>query len=357
MKDSKLTELRTQIDQTDKQIVALLDKRAAIAMQIGAAKNNGVVYRPAREVEVLKNAANTSNGDMPKTSLSIIYKEIIAACRNLQSPLSVSYLGPEGTYCEEAARLHCGQSSHYKSATTIDATIELAEKGLVDIAVLPLENSTEGSVTRTLDLLQKTSLKICGEIVLPIHHQLLGKVTKKENITSVIAHPQALAQCRNWLANNLPKAVLITATSNGEAARQASISPNTAAIASTRAADIYDLQIVSKNIEDEPTNTTRFIVLGQNESAATGNDKTSLICTVPNKPGALQNALSILAVHNINMTKLESRPSRSGPWEYLFYIDIDGHQTDTNIKKALNALSEQTISVKITGSYPKGAQL
>lgn len=349
-----LEQLRTNIDTIDLKIVTLLNERAKTAKLIGSAKTDGIIYKPAREIEVLQNVTQASQKSLPDASLEIIYREIIAACRNLQRPLTVSYLGPEGTYSEEAARQYCGQSSVFVPAGSINEALAMAESNQSDIAVLPIENSTEGSVSHTLDLLKHTPLTICGEITHPIHHQLLTNACDLSQINEVIAHPQALAQCRNWLDKHLPLVVRTSASSNAEAARLATASKNVAAIAGRRAASIYSLSVLQKNIEDEPNNTTRFLLLGKNTPPSTGNDKTSLICTTPNTPGALHRLLKIFADQNINIVKLESRPSRQNLWEYYFYIDIEGHQADKAIAQALVEIKNVTTSTKLLGSYPKG---
>lgn len=353
MPQQPLDALREEIDQLDNKIVHLLNERAAIAHRVGAAKKDGVVYRPAREAAVLTNVAKASSGDLPPESLAVIYKEIIAACRNLQQPLKVAYLGPEGTYCEQAARRQCGGSSTYLPAATLDEVVAMTEKGDADIAILPVENSTEGSVTRTLDLLMKTSLRVCGEVVLPVRHQLLSTAASLDDIDEVLAHPQALAQCRQWLDTYLPRATRTATASNAAAAQIATNKPRAAAIAGVQAADLYQLAILSKNIQDTVNNTTRFIVLGLSDTIPTGHDKTSLVCATANTPGALNQVLTTLAAHDINLVKLESRPSPNVLWDYLFYIDIDGHEADSRIVAALDQLREQTTFIKRLGSYPK----
>lgn len=354
MSSKSLTNLRKQIDDIDKQVVALLNKRAATARQIGAVKQGEITYRPEREAQVLHNIQYASSGDIPEDSLNIIYREIISACRNVQQPLRIAYLGPEGTYTEEAALKHFGQSSQYLPMPTIDKAIWAAEVGQADIAVVPVENSTEGSVARTLDVLTSTALTICDEILLPIQHNLLAKAGAMEDITEVLAHPQALAQCRQWLCEHLPHVKQTVAASNAEAARQAASSAGVAAIASKRASQLYDLPVVAQNIADDPANTTRFLALGTNAPAPTGADETSLLCSTPNTPGALHKVLAILAEQNINIVKLESRPAPGVIWDYLFYIDIDGHQADKPVAEALESLCQVASIVKVLGSYPKG---
>jgi chorismate mutase/prephenate dehydratase len=350
----ELTQLRQEIDATDREIVELLDKRAAIANRVGAAKKGGVIYKPAREAEVLAHVVKRSDGTMPAESMRTVYREIIAACRNLQQPLRVAYLGPEGTYSEEAARQHCGDTSEYIPVASIDEVVQAIEKGEATVGVVPVENSTEGTVNRTLDLLMQTSLTVNGEIVLPIHHQLLSKAGRLADTSEVIAHPQALAQCRAWLDKHLPHAKRTAASSNAEAVRLAAVDRQAAAIASERASGIYGVPVLARNIEDAANNTTRFLVLGSSEAGVTGSDKTSLICATPNTPGALHKVLAVLASQGINIVKLESRPSPDKLWDYIFYIDIDGHKDDEAVSDMLHLLQDQTIYVKVMGSYPKG---
>ncbi len=323
----------------DAQIVKLLGERADVAKQVGIIKGGKNVYQPAREAEVLAGVAAANHSALPNESLKTIYKEIISACRHIQKPLRVAFLGPAGTYCEEAARKMHGTNSEFVPCVDIEQTVRAVETGNADEAVVPIENSTEGSVRQTQDLLLQTQLKIYQEIALPIHHQLLTKAALLQDIQEVSAHPQALAQCRSWLAEHLPKASQTATTSNADAARQAFHSPRMAAIASTNAAAIYNLPILAANIEDSTNNTTRFVALGAQVAQPTGNDTTMLICTLPHCTGSLHKLLSVFVNANINLTKIESRPDPSANWKYLFYIQIDGHQSDA--------------TVKIIGSYQK----
>lgn len=356
MTTQQLTDLRQRIDKLDANIVRLMDERARVAREVGRAKGkNGPIYQPAREAQVLKQIVEASDGSMPVAALQAIYKEIIASCRNIQRPLRVAYLGPEGTYTEEAARMHCGATSEYISCRSIAEVVQTVEVGRADVAVVPVENSTEGPVNQTLDLLQQVQLHIGGEILLSIHHQLLSHAPSLNNITEVAAHPQALAQCASWLQVHLPLAKQVPQSSNAAAAQYASKHPTVAAIASVRAAATYDLPILAANIEDAANNTTRFIVLSHDTPLPSGNDKTSLVCSVPNTPGSLGRLLSVLSEASINMTKLESRPARNVAWDYVFFIDIDGHQNDRVTADALQKLEEQAAYVTILGSYPKAA--
>lgn len=353
MKEQPLEKLRKEIDTLNADLVTLLTRRAEVAQQIGVIKGGGQVYMPSREAQVLEQIRRLNVGPLDNNAMEGIFKEIIAACRNLERRLVVAYLGPEGTYSQEAARKHAGTSSEYAPYNTIDDVTTAVEKGRADIAVVPVENSTEGAVSRTLDLLLESNLLICGEVMLPIRHQLLTHAAKLEEISEVLAHPQALAQCRRWLAEHLPGVKITSVPSNAEAARLAVTSLTTAAIAGKLAADTYGLPALCQDIQDSGGNTTRFLVLGSTETTPTGNDKTSLVCSVPNRAGSLYDLLGILTAARINMTKLESRPAESALWDYVFYIDIDGHHTEPAVTQALQQMKEHATLVKVLGSYPK----
>lgn len=267
--------------------------------------------------------------------------------------MRIAYLGPAGTYSEEAAIAYGGADVSTIPAASSDEALKLVEADKADLAVIPIENSTAGTVTRTLDLLANTSLYVCGEVLLPIHHQLLSKTTDLKAITSVMAHPQALAQCRQWLDAHLPKAERLAAVSNAQAAAEAAKRPELAAIAGKRAAGLYGLSVVVEDIEDIAGNTTRFVAVGAQTAAPTGNDKTSLVCSVPNKAGALYELLGILAKHNVNMSKLESRPTPDAAWEYIFFIDVDGYATEEPVAAALAEIKRMATFLRVIGSYPK----
>jgi chorismate mutase/prephenate dehydratase len=353
MSDTKLDELRQDVDDINRELVALLNKRAKIAQQIGRAKKGAPIYDPARESAVLSKVVGANEGPLSGEAIKGIFKEIIAACRAIQQPLRVAYLGPQGTYSEEAARSQCGSACEYLAAETIDEAVGMVEGGRADLAVVPIENSTEGAVNRTLDLLLASELKICGEVMLPVRHQLISSAQKIDDITEVHAHPQALAQCRGWLAVKLPGARQVPAPSNAAAVQIAAKDGSLAAIAGVKAAEHYGLPILCQDIQDDSANATRFVVLGTAPAGRTDNDKTSLIWSVANQPGALAGALTILAAKNINMVKLESRPSKESKWEYVFYVDIDGHEQDELVAQALQELAKQLKLVKVIGSYPK----
>lgn len=351
-----LSELRDKIDVIDAEIVRLLNERANLAKKVAAAKGGGPKFAPAREEQVITNVLKANTGPFANVSLVAIYREIIACTLSLEQPMCVSYLGPAGTYSEEAARKRFGVPAELLPCATIDEVVKAVEQGGANVAVLPIENSTEGPVNRTHDLLLETPLKIIGEINLPIHHQLLSKAKSLQEVETVAAHPQALAQCREWLQKNVPNVTHQAMESNALAAQAAKDDPSVAAIAGKLAADEYGLPALATNIEDDKANTTRFLVLGNTPTPPSGNDRTSLVCSVPNKPGSLGKLITILSDAGINMTKLVSRPSPTGLWDYVFYIDVDGHQDDAPIAKALDKLQSQALFVKILGSYPKEAK-
>lgn len=356
MQEPELHTLRQQIDELNKTLVRTLSERASVAQRIGAIKGAGPVYAPAREAQVLEQVRSLNPGPLSHDALEAIFKEVIAACRNLERQLVVAYLGPKGTYTQEAAQRHAGAGSTYVPYASIDETLAAVEKNKADIAVIPIENSSEGAVPGTLDLLLETRLQICGEIVMPIHHQLITKANHISDLTTIMGHPQALAQCRRWLAQHVPHASLLPVASNAEAAIQAAGNGTAAAIASSAAADIYGLKLLASDIQDSSNNTTRFVALGSVPTASTGNDKTSLVCSVPNKSGSLYKLLGFFAEEGINVTKLESRPSENTLWDYIFYVDLDGHEADQPLNAALQKAKKQATWIKVLGSYPKAAR-
>ena len=348
-----LGDVRGKIDTIDLQIVKLLNDRAKLAEDVAKAKGDTPKFAPAREAQVIKNVLRANTGPFKDESLKAIYREIIACLLALEEPLRVSYLGPAGTYSEEAARTRFGVPARLVPCATLDDVVKAAEQNEADVAVVPVENSTEGAVNRTLDLLQETPLTIVGELGLPIHHQLLTKAKNLADVTVVAAHPQSLAQCRAWLQKNLPNAKHAPMESNAEAAQAAAADTHMAAIAGKLAAEEYNLPIVVSNIEDDRQNTTRFLILANMEVPASGSDKTSLVCSVPNKPGSLAKLITVISDSGVNITKLTSRPSPTGMWDYVFYIDVDGHRDDEAVSAALKNLTEQALFIKVLGSYPK----
>ena len=278
----------------------------------------------------------------------------MSACRALEDGISVAYLGPQGTFSEEAAIRQFGSQAQLRPCASIDDVFRQVEVGAVNYGVVPIENSTEGSISRTHDLLLATPLRICGEVLLSVHQCLMSKSGKPASVKKILSHSQSLAQCHEWLSQHYAKLKRVPVVSNAEAARLASKDATAAAIASKTAAAVYGLKIIASNIEDEPQNTTRFVVIAAHDAGPSGNDKTSLVMSTRNVPGAIHTLLTPLAQHGVSMTRLESRPARTGCWEYLFYVDIEGHQHDANVAKALGEVKEKAAFLKNLGSYPAG---
>jgi len=353
----KLKQLREQIDRLDDELLKLANQRAALAQQIGHLKEDGVVLRPERETQVLQRMQKQNSGPLSDTAVAQLFAEVMSQCRALEAPLTVAYLGPEGTFTEAAALKRFGRAIQEQSCATIDEVFRAVASGAAHYGMVPVENSSEGAVGRTLDLLMQSTLQICGEVNLPVHQCLLGlcppgQHRELSSIKSVYSHPQSFGQCQGWLNNNLHHAARIPVASNAEAARLASENPHSAAIAGSQAAALFGLMILAENIEDDASNTTRFLVLGNQQVAPSGKDKTSLVMSTANRPGAVHDLLLPLARHGVSMTKLESRPARSGLWEYVFYVDIEGHQADAKVAAALAELKQVAAFVKILGSYP-----
>ena len=349
---SDIEKLRQEIDRIDDELASLLQRRAALAQRIGQAKGGAPAYRPERESEILRRVGK-SQGALPAERVAAVFREIISACRGLEEAIRVSYLGPEGTFSEQAVRKHFGAAVEALPVASVDEAFRRCESGAAQFTVVPVENSTEGVVGRTLDLLLTTPLRICAEIELRVQQNLLSK-SALQDVRRIYSHSQSLAQCNGWLAQNLPAAERVAVASNAEAAQRASQEPGTAAIAGEAAAERYGLTILSRSIEDAPNNTTRFLVLGQIDPGPSGRDRTSLVMSAENKPGAVHALLTPLAEHRVSMTRIESRParSRSALWEYVFFIDLEGHQKDAPLAKALAELQRKAPFLKILGSYP-----
>jgi chorismate mutase/prephenate dehydratase len=353
-----LEQLRQQIDDIDRQIQSLISERARCAKQVGEVKGlteKADFYRPEREAQVLRAVAERNEGPLSNEQLLRLFREIMSACLAQEEPLKVAYLGPEGTFTQTAVYTQFGHSVRALSVPTIDEVFHEVESGVADFGVTPVENSTEGTVNHTLDMFLSSPLKICGEVELRIHQHLLGRMKDLSQIKRVCSHSQSLAQCRAWLSLYLPNVEKITVSSNAEAARRARDEEGTAALAGNAAAELYDLNVLYSNVEDQGDNTTRFLVIGRDQFPPSGNDKTSLLisATSTKGPGVLHHLLEPLAKHDINMTRIESRPSRRKKWEYVFFVDIDGHAEDEGIKPALEQMSEQTDLFRILGAYPK----
>ena len=301
---------------------------------------------------MLRRLAQRGAGPLPEKAVTHLFTEIISACRALEDAFSVACLGPKGTFSEEAAAKHFGGQAPTVLCSTIDEVFRSAEAGTVGYAVAPVENSTEGAVGRTLDLLVSTPLKICGEVLLPIHQNLLSRLPQPAAIERVYSHTQSLAQCNAWLNEHCPRAQRVPVGSNAEAARRAAEDAQSGAIAGKAAAEEYGLPVLAANIEDDPNNTTRFAVLGQQDAAVSGKDKTSFVMSAKNRPGAIHELLTPLAQNRVSMTRLESRPSRTGLWEYVFFVDIEGHRSDSHVAQALEEVRNRAAFLKILGSYP-----
>ena len=344
-----IDKLRGEIDKLDDELAALIQRRAGLAQNIGHLKGGAPAYRPERESEILRRIAATS-GPLAAERLLTVFREIISACRALEQSIRVSYLGPEGTFSEQAVRKHFGRAVEGLASASVDEAFRSAESGTAQFTVVPVENSTEGVVGRTLDLLLATPLRICGEVELRVQQNLLCRSDDIGSIKKIYSHAQSLAQTHGWLSQHLPRAERVPVTSNADAARRAAEEAGAAAVAGEAAAERYGLKVLSKGIEDDPNNTTRFLVLGNLDPAPTGKDRTSLVMSAENKPGAVHALLTPLAKHRVSMTRIESRPSRARLWEYMFFIDVEGHQKDERVAAALAELKAPYL--KILGSYP-----
>jgi chorismate mutase/prephenate dehydratase len=350
----ELLNLRNNIDRLDEEILERLAARASSAQRIGEIKQ-GNLYRPEREAQVLRRLAAANPGPLPGAAVQRIFREIMSACLALEQPLKVAYLGPAGTFSESASRKHFGSAPNFTPTAAIDDVFRMVEVGNADYGVVPVENSTEGAVGGTLDLLLANPLKICGEVKLRIHQHLLSRAEGIGATKRLYSHAQSLAQCHEWLNRNLANLSRVPVASNAEAARLASEDPESCAIAGEAAAELYGLNVLAANIEDDPNNTTRFLVISRHDAGPSGKDRTSLVCSAPNRPGAMHSLLEPLARHGVSMTKLQSRPARGGLWEYVFYVDIEGHRDDAAVTAALNELNERAAFVKVLGSYPVAA--
>ncbi len=343
---------RAAIDSIDDEIVRLVSERAAHARAIGEIKGGGLIYRPEREAQILRRVQEINPGPLSGESVARLLREVMSACLALEKPLTVAYLGPQGTFTQAAALKHFGHAAQTRASASIDDVFREVEAGAADYGVVPVENSTGGAVGTTLDRLLQTPLKICGEVDLRVHQFLLRKPGAAGAVAKVYSHAQSLVQCHEWLNRNFPATERVAVVSNAEAARLASLDDSVAAIAGETAAELYGLDKVAENIEDKPDNTTRFLVIGQHDSAPSGRDKTSLVMSAKNRPGAVYDLLTPLARNEVSMSKLESRPARIGLWDYVFFVDIDGHREDPHVAQALAELGDQASLLKILGSYP-----
>ena len=351
-----LVEARERIDGIDQQIQQLIAERAGWAQRVGKAKGplKAAIdyYRPEREAQVLRKVLDRNDGPLADEVLLRLFREIMSACLAQQEPLKVGFLGPEGTFSQQALIKHFGHSARGLPLSSIEEVFQEVEAGHADFGVVPVENSGQGTIQSTLDMFLTSKLKICGEVELHVHQYLLSRTGRLEDIERVYSHPMSLAQCRAWLRQHLPHGEKLPVSSNAEAARRARLADDAAAIAGESAGHVYGLKTVAGPIQDRQDNTTRFLVLGRELFNASGHDRTSLLVFVRDQPGALYNVLSPFAKHGISMNRIESRPSHAGHWQYAFFIDVAGHVDDEPVKRALAELGEYAADVKILGSYP-----
>jgi len=349
---SSLDALRRDLDEVDRELLAAMNRRAELARQIGQLKQAGgrAVYDPRREADVLRRVAEANGGPLSGESLRRVFRELVSATRGVQTPLRAAYLGPEFTFSHLAAIERFGQSAELVPVGTIAAVFEEVERGQAEYGVVPMENSTDGRVSDTLDCFSRSSARICGELPLRIHHCLLGTGTRDE-IGVVYSKPQPLSQCRNWLAKHLPRAALLEVASTAEAARRASDEPNAAAVASFQAAANYLLPVLAQNIEDQPDNVTRFAVIGTETGPRTGNDKTALMIEIAHQPGALADAMAIFKRNRLNMTWIESFPIPGHRGRYLFFIEFVGHHGELRARRAIATLGKKSQRLEVLGSY------
>jgi chorismate mutase/prephenate dehydratase len=354
-----LATLRGKIDSVDERIQKLIAERAQYAKEIGIVKGltHAVeFYRPEREAQVLRNVVDRNDGPLRDEEMVRLFRELMSACLAQEEPLKIAYLGPEGTFTQSAVFKHFGHSVHALAVPTIDEVFHEVESGTADFGVAPIENSSEGTVNiHTLDMFLTSPLKICGEIELRIHQHLMGRMRDLKKVVRVCSHPQSLAQCRGWLAQHLPDVEQIPVASNAEAARRARDEEGTAALAGEAAAQVYGLRILFNTVEDRDDNTTRFVVVGRKLFPASGRDKTSVLVSARESsgPGVLLHLLAPLSRHRVNMTRIESRPSRKRKWDYVFFLDLDGHAEDKPVRKALADMKRKASLFKVLGSFPK----
>ena len=358
MSDSNpLLGLREQIDALDLQIMQAISDRARCAQQVAEVKKqqgDSAYYKPEREAQVLRHIMEQNSGPLDNEEMARLFRQIMSACLALEQPVKVAFLGPEGTFTQEAALKHFGDSAISVPMAAIDEVFRDVLAGSCDYGVVPVENSTEGVISHTLDSFMDSSLKICGEVELRIHQNLLiGPNTNKDNITRVYSHAQSLAQCRQWLNSNLPNVERVAVSSNAEAAKRVQGEWNSAAIAGDMSCQLYGLEKLNDKIEDNPDNSTRFLIIGRQEVPPSGDDRTSIVVSVQNKTGALHDLLEPFRRNNVDMTRLESRPSRSSKWSYVFFIDFVGHIEDASVAAVLKELSADVADLKVLGSYPR----
>ena len=357
MQKDDIADLRRLVDKIDLKLVGLLNQRAEISIKIGDAKRKSdpadfeaEIFQPDREGKVLTNVQAANRGPLSNEALHAVWAEILSSSRSLQQTLTIGYLGPRATFTEEAAKKCFGSSATYTPCNTIADVFYETRKRTLTYGVVPIENSTEGAVTHTMDMLVESDLQICGEIRLPVAHYLLSK-GRLQDVKEVYSHQQALAQCRRWLSAHLPSAKRIEAASTALAAQMAQ-APHTAAISTLTAANIYNLEVVAAHVEDSARNVTRFLVIGTHRANQSGADRTALVFSVRDRVGALRDALTVFASSEINLTRIESRPSRRKLWDYLFFVDLEGHPEDEHVAAAIHRLEQECPFVKVLGAWP-----
>ncbi len=353
-----LEELRNRIDELDHQLVMLLNERARVVVDIGKLKNKTAkpVYAPDREKEVLARIVKTNEGPLPDKCLVAIWRELMSGSFVLERPLRIAYLGPGGSFSHTAAKLKFGQSVEYESLTDIRSIFEEVSKGHCDLGLAPVENTMGGGVIETLDALVDSNVKICAEVLMAIHHNLMGNC-KLEEIEKIYSKPEVFAQCRNWLSASFKDAQTIPVASTARAAQLAAQEPKTAAIGSSIAAELYGLRIVCENIEDTTNNVTRFLIISKEDSRPTGEDKTAILFSTAHKAGALADVLDVFKRYGINLTNIESRPSRKRQWEYYFFVDFMGHRTEKHIQEGMEESRKHCLQLSILGSFPRATEL
>ncbi|MDN3526350.1 prephenate dehydratase [Halomonas sabkhae] len=354
-----LDELRQRIDQLDTDIMRLISERADCARQVAEIKTQddpqAVFYRPEREAQVLRRIMELNDGPLDSEEMARLFREIMSACLALEQPVKVAYLGPEGTFTQQAALKHFGESAVSLPMAAIDEVFREVEAGAVNYGVVPVENSTEGVINHTLDSFMDSGMRICGEVVLRIHHHLLvSDNTRRDKVSRIYSHPQSFAQCRKWLDAHYPHAERVPVSSNAEAARLVKTEWHSAAIAGDMAAKLYGLTPVAEKIEDRPDNSTRFLIIGNQDVPMSGDDKTSIVVAMRNQPGALHDLLEPFHRHQIDLTRLETRPSRTGVWNYVFFIDFKGHHAEPRVAAVLEEVRLRAAEVKVLGSFPVG---
>lgn len=358
-KQPTLEQLREQIDALDEKLQLMINQRASLAQSVAAVKwaEEGVqpvFYRPEREAQVLRMVKERNQGPLDGEVVARLFREVMSACLALEQQTKVAFLGPEGTFTHQAVLKHFGQCVTSVPMAAIDEVFREVDAGAANYGIVPVENSTEGVVTHTLDSFMESGLKICGEVEMRIHHHLMiGPATRRDSISRIYSHQQTLAQCRKWLDSHMPGVERIAVASNAQAAKRLKSEWNAAAIAGEMAAELYDMEIIHRNVEDRPDNTTRFIIIGKQDTPPSGNDKTSIIVSGKDRPGLLYSVLEPFKRNDINLTRLESRPSHAEKWNYVFFIDFEGHRDEAAVQKLLAELEADSLTIRFLGSYPK----